>query len=99
MREQRRRRERVEKGIYRRTNAAGKTIFEVGYRDSESRQRWETVEGGITAARRPRAGETARDAADSHPRPWEGASEAAAKLVGESRRSTTGCSTARTPTR
>jgi integrase len=45
------RRERVERGIYSRRNAAGKTIYEVVYRDSTGKQRWETIEGGIRAAR------------------------------------------------
>jgi integrase len=45
------RRERVEPNIYRRTNAAGRVVHEVGYRDSSGRQRWRTVEGGIRAAR------------------------------------------------
>ena len=44
------RRVRVERNIYRRTNSAGHTIYEVGYRDSSGRQRWHTVAGGITAA-------------------------------------------------
>jgi integrase len=48
------RRERVERNIYRRVNASGKTIFEIGYRDSAGKQRWRTVEGGITAARAAR---------------------------------------------
>jgi len=47
----RRRRERVEPNIYRRTAANGREVFEVGFRDSTGRQRWRTVEGGITAAR------------------------------------------------
>jgi integrase len=46
-----RRRERVEPNIYRRVNAAGVDVFEVGYRDAAGKQRWRTVEGGITAAR------------------------------------------------
>jgi integrase len=48
------RRERVERNIYRRVSASGKTIFEIGYRDSAGKQRWQTVEGGITAARAAR---------------------------------------------
>ena len=47
----RRRRERVEPNIYRRTAANTREVFEVGYRDATGRQRWRTVEGGITAAR------------------------------------------------
>jgi integrase len=50
----RRRRERVERNIYRRVAATGKVAFEVGYRDSAGKQRWQTVEGGITAARAAR---------------------------------------------
>jgi integrase len=45
------RRERVEPNIYRRVNAAGLEVFEIGFRDSSGKQRWRTVEGGITAAR------------------------------------------------
>lgn len=45
------RRQRVERNIYARTSAEGRTVYEVGYRDSSGRQRWRTVEGGIRAAR------------------------------------------------
>ncbi|MHB8696213.1 MAG: site-specific integrase [Solirubrobacteraceae bacterium] len=49
------RRERVERGIYKRTvkDAEGKPVdrFEIGWRDSQGKQRWRRVEGGITAAR------------------------------------------------
>jgi integrase len=48
------RRVRVERNIYRRQDAAGHTVHEVGYRDSAGRQRWRTVDGGITAARAAR---------------------------------------------
>lgn len=41
------RRKRIERNIYARSTG----VFEVGYRDSSGRQRWQTVEGGITAAR------------------------------------------------
>ncbi len=41
------RRERVERNIYRRPNG----VFEVGYKDASGKQRWRTVDGGITAAR------------------------------------------------
>ena len=44
------RRVRVERNIYQRPGGR----FEVGYRDSAGRQRWRTVEGGITAARAAR---------------------------------------------
>ena len=45
------RRARVERNIYRRQDASGHIVHEVGYRDSTGRQRWRTVEGGIMAAR------------------------------------------------
>jgi len=45
------RRTRVEPNVYSRRDAAGHTVFEVGYRDSTGRQRWCRVDGGITAAR------------------------------------------------
>jgi integrase len=45
------RRVRVEANIYSRRDARGRTIHEVGFRDSTGRQRWRTVQGGITAAR------------------------------------------------
>jgi integrase len=48
------RRLRVERNIYRRQDAVGHTVHEVGYRDSAGRQRWRTVDGGITAARAAR---------------------------------------------
>ena len=41
------RRVRVERNIYRRSTG----VFEVGYRDSAGRQRWRTVDGGVTVAR------------------------------------------------
>ena len=41
------RRERVERNIYRR----GSGVYEVGFKDASGKQRWRTVEGGITAAR------------------------------------------------
>src|SRR3954468_24159800 len=46
------RRTRVERNVYRR--ADGK--LEIGYRDSIGKQRWRTVEGGITVARNVRDG-------------------------------------------
>jgi integrase len=44
---------RAERNVYTRTNAAGQTVFEIGYRDSDGRQTWEPVPGGgtITTAR------------------------------------------------
>jgi integrase len=41
------RRVRVERNIYRRRTG----VFEVGYKDASGKQRWRTVDGGITAAR------------------------------------------------
>ncbi len=41
------RRERVERNIYRRPTG----VFEVGFKDASGKQRWRTVDGGITAAR------------------------------------------------
>ena len=43
------RRERVERNIYRRATG----VFEVGFKDAAGKQRWRTVDGGITAARGP----------------------------------------------
>jgi integrase len=42
------RRERVERGIYRRADGR----LEIGFRDSTGRQRWQAVDGGILAARK-----------------------------------------------
>src|SRR5581483_1723524 len=44
------RRVRVERNIYKRPTG----VFEVGFKDGGGVQRWRTVEGGITAARRLR---------------------------------------------
>jgi integrase len=41
------RRRRVERNIYRRASG----VYEVGFKDAGGKQRWRTVEGGITAAR------------------------------------------------
>lgn len=41
------RRVRVERSIYRRASG----VYEVGFKDVDGRQRWRTVDGGITAAR------------------------------------------------
>ena len=38
---------RVERNIYRRASG----VYEVGFKDGAGRQRWRTVDGGITAAR------------------------------------------------
>ena len=45
------RRQRVERGIYKRSTSEGKTHFEIGFRDAQGKQRWQRVEGGIMAAR------------------------------------------------
>jgi hypothetical protein len=41
------RRVRVERNIYRRANG----VYEIGFKDGSRKQRWKTVQGGITAAR------------------------------------------------
>jgi integrase len=41
------RRVRVERNIYRRSTG----VFEIGFKDTSGKQRWRTVDGGITAAR------------------------------------------------
>jgi integrase len=41
------RRRRVERNIYQRPSG----VYEVGFKDATGRQRWQTVDGGITAAR------------------------------------------------
>jgi integrase len=41
------RRERVERNIYRRPSG----VYEIGFKDAAGKQRWRTVDGGITAAR------------------------------------------------
>jgi hypothetical protein len=40
--------------LYERRSAAGRRIFEVGWRDPDRRQHWRTVEGGLLAARAER---------------------------------------------
>lgn len=50
MQEQRKRRERVKPGIYKRLGVDGKPVFEIGYRDSDGKQRWQRVHGGVRAA-------------------------------------------------
>lgn len=42
-------RERVQ-GVYFRRDTQGRQVFEIGFRDSDGRQRYETVGGGVTAA-------------------------------------------------
>ena len=44
-------RQRVERGIVKRTTADGRIVFEIEYRDSTGRQRRRAVAGGIKAAR------------------------------------------------
>lgn len=51
-----------EPGIYVRTNAAGVESFEIGWRDTQGKQRWKTVEGGVKAARAKLAEEHAKRA-------------------------------------
>src|SRR5262245_56504444 len=48
------RRVRVERGIYKRTSS-GRSIYEITFSDSEGRQRWQTIDGGLREARRARA--------------------------------------------
>lgn len=48
------RRERRERNIYSWRDAGGHERFVVGYRDSAGKQRWQAVDGGISAARRER---------------------------------------------
>jgi len=48
------RRERVERGIYRRQAASG-VAYEITFTDSDGRQRWQRVEGGLREARAARA--------------------------------------------
>jgi hypothetical protein len=50
------RRLRVERNIYRRPSG----VYEVGFKDAAGKQRWRTVDGGITAARALRDGLLAR---------------------------------------
>lgn len=51
MHQDRTHRERVERNIYRRTAADGKPRYELVFVDSDGRQRRQTVEGGVKAAR------------------------------------------------
>lgn len=46
-----RQRQRVEPGIWRRTNAQGQPVYEITFRDSDGRQRRQTVSGGVKTAR------------------------------------------------
>ncbi len=46
------RRQKVEPGIYQRTGANGKRVYEIGWRDAAGRQRWKTLKtGGLREAR------------------------------------------------
>lgn len=47
-------RKNVERNIYTRTRADGSEYYEIGYRDSIGKQRWQKAEGGIMAARAAR---------------------------------------------
>jgi integrase len=47
-------------GIYVSVNASGQKRFEFTYRDSDGKQRWQTVEGGVRAAERAKADVLAR---------------------------------------
>jgi integrase len=49
-----------EPGIYTRKTKAGVTVFEIGYKGADRRQKWETVRGGIQAARAKRTAAIAR---------------------------------------
>jgi integrase len=62
MQQQTNRRERIERGIYKRTTADDETRLEIGYRDADGRQRWRAVDGGIKAARAALAIELAKRA-------------------------------------
>jgi len=48
------RRVHVDRGIYKRTSS-GPTVYEITFVDSDGRQRWQTIEGGLREARRARA--------------------------------------------
>ena len=63
------RRVRVECGIYSRKTADGKTVLEITFRDSDGRQRWQKVEGGVRAARAARADVAARKGRGEKVRP------------------------------
>ncbi len=84
------RRERVERNIYSSTrvgpNGRRARVFEVGYRDSTGKQRWQRVEGGITAARAERdrlLGAKARPGARVVPNPRLRFAEAADRWLAE----------------
>ena len=66
------RRQRVERGIYSRTDRDGKAVLEIGFRDAQGKQRWRKVEGGITAARaahaRALAARSRGERVTAHPR-------------------------------
>jgi integrase len=53
---------RVERNIYRRNSG----VYEVGYKDASGRQRWKTVQGGITTARAMRDGLLAQRGRGEH---------------------------------
>ena len=62
-------RSRVERGIYTRTTADGRQVFEVVYRDSDGRQRWERIDGGVRVARARRDDVAGRKARGEKVRP------------------------------
>lgn len=47
-------------GIYRSTDSQGKQRFEITFRDSDGKQRWQRVEGGVRAAERAKVDVLAR---------------------------------------
>ena len=63
------RRKRVERGIYARKDADGRTVYEIVYRDSTGTQRWKTIDGGIRAARAGRDDIAGRKARGEQVRP------------------------------
>lgn len=54
------RRVRAKPGIYYRVDRAGKKRYEITYRDSDGRQRWQTIPGGVRAAELALADKKAR---------------------------------------
>jgi integrase len=56
------RRTRFESGVYTRITKDGKTVFEIGWRDAQGKQRWRIIDGGISAARAALTAEKARRA-------------------------------------
>jgi integrase len=73
------RRVRVERNIYRRVNG----VYEIGFKDGSRKQRWKTVQGGITAARAVRDELLARRGRGEHvaPRTRLGIADSAAEWL------------------